>query len=210
MVRFKHFLRGGIDHGNWQGDQMGEGDPALFDAPPRLVETQDGEGTLDEVRTWIRKGALTPDDLVDFGRGWENVKDAPELEEAVEAAPRPKRRRPWWLIAALVSWGAGMATIGPLNLSTASSFFIVLGIPMAWLMVWAMRLDIIRNSPTAGALPTVTENVFEKPSEAEPGSVSIAAREVEGEGGGVSLSRVQDVGAPGAEEVPAPKTRERA
>jgi len=44
---------------------------------PEVLE--EGTATVEEVRAMARRGALAADDLVDLGRGWESVDQAPEL-----------------------------------------------------------------------------------------------------------------------------------
>jgi hypothetical protein len=58
---------------------------------PQLIDTQEGEGELEEVRELVKNQTLGPDDLVDLGDGWTTVSACVPLLEAVEhAEAQPK------------------------------------------------------------------------------------------------------------------------
>lgn len=180
-VRYKHLVSGGIDTAAWSeaGSRRLEDREALdwneVDAPPRTVESHEGEGSLDEVRLFVRLGKLLATDLVDLGRGWQTVADVPELEEALAKAPR-RRAFPLAFLAILASWAAGSAGLlaGGLDLYWVLflSFFAV---PAIAALAWNIRRDVIQHSAHRGATPTVTSLPLPAPGEAAPGSLSLSA-----------------------------------
>jgi hypothetical protein len=78
-------------------------------AGPRLVDAQEGEGTLEDVATLLRDKTLSLDDLVDVGTGWVTLRDCAALTDAVEARERSDARRQWALRATAVVVLGGMA-----------------------------------------------------------------------------------------------------
>lgn len=168
LYRFRHLVRRGDDLTTGPREKVGSGDLHLFPEksankgpPPAAVEEQLGQGTLEQIGSWLRSGALSPDDLVDLGRGWETMRETPELGEAADAAPF----RPRVTVARVAIAVIGMGLLAGALLPKAWALPVLL--VTAALTPLAVVGTVLAEVLLHRSRPSVSTELFEPPEDRE-------------------------------------------